>query len=145
MATAVPGQYRWLLALPDAACQELLWKPLDTAIGWLFVLYCPGGHQGNRQTNDNQQIHLQIWPLRGHGNAPVRNCMHCPMEEVQGFTRSHWTPPLGNDCGRYHKRYMAMPVFLMFFIVKTIDISCELMLRPLFSIGAWPIKQKWRA
>ncbi len=31
----------------------------------------------------------------GHGDAPVRNCMHCPMEEVQGFTRSHWMPPLG--------------------------------------------------
>jgi hypothetical protein len=31
----------------------------------------------------------------GHGNAPVRNRAHCLMEEVQGFTRSHWTPPLG--------------------------------------------------
>jgi hypothetical protein len=31
----------------------------------------------------------------GHGNAPVRNCMHCPMEEAQGFTGSHWTPPSG--------------------------------------------------
>jgi hypothetical protein len=30
----------------------------------------------------------------GHGNAPVRNCVHCPMEEVQSFTRSHWTLPL---------------------------------------------------
>jgi hypothetical protein len=31
----------------------------------------------------------------GHGNAPIRNCVHCPMEEVQGSTRSHWMPPLG--------------------------------------------------
>jgi hypothetical protein len=31
----------------------------------------------------------------GHGNAPVRNRAHRPMEEVQGFTRSHWTPPSG--------------------------------------------------
>jgi hypothetical protein len=31
----------------------------------------------------------------GHGNAPVHNHAHHPMEEVQGFTRSHWTPPLG--------------------------------------------------
>jgi hypothetical protein len=31
----------------------------------------------------------------GHGNAPVRNHAHRPMEEVQGFTRSHWTPPSG--------------------------------------------------
>jgi hypothetical protein len=32
----------------------------------------------------------------GNGNAPVHNRVHRPMEEVQGFTRSHWTPPLGN-------------------------------------------------
>jgi hypothetical protein len=29
----------------------------------------------------------------GHGNAPVRNRMHRPMEEVQSFTRSHWMLP----------------------------------------------------
>jgi hypothetical protein len=33
--------------------------------------------------------------FNGHGNAPVRNCVHHPMEEVQSFTRSHWTPPSG--------------------------------------------------
>jgi hypothetical protein len=31
----------------------------------------------------------------GNGDAPVRNRVHCPMEEVQSFTRSHWTPPSG--------------------------------------------------
>jgi hypothetical protein len=31
----------------------------------------------------------------GHGNAPVRNCVHRPMEEVQSFNRSHWLLPLG--------------------------------------------------
>jgi hypothetical protein len=31
----------------------------------------------------------------GHGNAPVRNRTHRPMEEVQSFPRSHWMPPLG--------------------------------------------------
>jgi hypothetical protein len=31
----------------------------------------------------------------GHGNALVHYRTHRPMEEVQGFTRSHWTPPLG--------------------------------------------------
>jgi hypothetical protein len=31
----------------------------------------------------------------GHGNVPVRNCVHHPMEEVQSFTRSHWTLPSG--------------------------------------------------
>jgi hypothetical protein len=32
--------------------------------------------------------------VNGHGDAPVRHHAHCP-EEVQGFTRSQWTPPLG--------------------------------------------------
>jgi hypothetical protein len=31
----------------------------------------------------------------GHGDAPVRNRSHRLMEEVQGFTKSHWMPPLG--------------------------------------------------
>jgi hypothetical protein len=31
----------------------------------------------------------------GHGNAPVLYLVHPPMEEFQGFTRSHWMPPLG--------------------------------------------------
>jgi hypothetical protein len=30
-----------------------------------------------------------------YGYAPVRNRAHRPMEEVQSFTRSHWTLPLG--------------------------------------------------
>jgi hypothetical protein len=35
----------------------------------------------------------------GYGNAPVRkNRAHRRTEEVQGFTRNHWMPPLG----KYH-------------------------------------------
>jgi hypothetical protein len=30
-----------------------------------------------------------------HGNAAVRRGAHCPMEHIQGFTRSHWMPPSG--------------------------------------------------
>jgi len=31
----------------------------------------------------------------GYGDAPVRCQVHCPMQHVQGYLRSHWTPPLG--------------------------------------------------
>jgi hypothetical protein len=31
----------------------------------------------------------------GHRNAVVQYRAHCPMEEDQGFTRSHWMPPSG--------------------------------------------------
>ncbi len=33
--------------------------------------------------------------FNGHGNVLVRYRAHRPMEEVQSFTRSHWTPPVG--------------------------------------------------
>jgi hypothetical protein len=82
-------------ASPNAACPGLLWKPLDAGIGQLLAPYCPSGHQVIRQTNNNQQIHLQRWPFDGHGNVPVRNGAHPPLEEVQGFTRRHWMPPSG--------------------------------------------------
>ncbi len=36
-------------------------SPLDAGIGQLLALYCPSSYQGNRQTNNNQQIHLQSW------------------------------------------------------------------------------------
>ncbi len=50
------------MALPNAACPGLLWKPLDAGIGWLLAPYCPCGRQGNRQTNYNQQMTLKRWP-----------------------------------------------------------------------------------
>ncbi len=49
-------------ALPNAACPGLLRKPLDAGIGQLLALYRPSGRQGNRQTNNNQQMTLKWWP-----------------------------------------------------------------------------------
>jgi hypothetical protein len=49
-------------ASPDAACPGLLRKPLDAGIGPLLALYRPSGRQGNRQTNNNQQMTLKKWP-----------------------------------------------------------------------------------
>jgi hypothetical protein len=31
-----------------------------------------------------------------HGSAPVQYKAHPSMQHVQGYTRSHWTPPFGN-------------------------------------------------
>jgi hypothetical protein len=36
----------------------------------------------------------------GHGGVPVQYHTHCPMEEVQVFGRSHWTPPSGKNCSQ---------------------------------------------
>jgi hypothetical protein len=32
----------------------------------------------------------------GHGSAPVQYKVHCLLQHVQGYSRSHWIPPLGN-------------------------------------------------
>jgi hypothetical protein len=32
----------------------------------------------------------------GHGGPPVQYKVHCPMQNVQGYSRSHWMPPLGD-------------------------------------------------
>jgi hypothetical protein len=34
------------------------------------------------------------------GGAPVQYHAQCPIEVVQGFTRSHWMLPLGKNCSR---------------------------------------------
>ncbi len=36
----------------------------------------------------------------GRGGALVGYRAHCLIEEAQGFTRSHWMPPLGKYCGQ---------------------------------------------
>jgi hypothetical protein len=36
----------------------------------------------------------------GCGRALVQYRVHCPMEEVQGFGRSHWMLPSDEYCGR---------------------------------------------
>jgi hypothetical protein len=44
----------------------------------------------------------------GRSSALVQYCTHLPMEEVQGFGKSHWTPSLGkyaaDRCNRSHIR-----------------------------------------
>ncbi len=52
------------MASPNVACPGLLRKPLDAGIGRLLAPYCPSGCQGNRQTNNNQQMTLKRWPNR---------------------------------------------------------------------------------
>jgi hypothetical protein len=71
----------------------------------------------------------------GHGNAPVRNRVHHPMEEVQSFTRSCWMPPSGKFYARQHNGVMATTVFFNVFIVKTVGKGHGSMLRTLFLIG----------
>jgi hypothetical protein len=44
--------------------------------------------------------------------------LHRPMEEVQGFGRSHWTQLSGKYCGQYLQSVTYTLIFLSFFIVN---------------------------
>jgi hypothetical protein len=50
------------MALPNAVCPGLLQKPLDAGIGQLLAPYRPSGRQGNKKTDNNQQMTLKRWP-----------------------------------------------------------------------------------
>jgi hypothetical protein len=39
---------------------------------------------------------LSAGHFNGHGSAPEKCRWHHPMQHVQGYSRSHWTPASGN-------------------------------------------------
>ena len=132
-------------ALPDTACSGLLWKPLDAAIGWLLALYCPNGRQGNRQTNNNQQMHLKRWPNRW----PWWCAGMLPRTSPDGGGLGLSKMPLNTTIGQVLQPIMtighACAGFFNVFIVKTLEKGRRSMLRPLFSIGVLHIKRRRRA
>jgi len=83
--------------LPDAACPGLHQKPLDAAIGQLVAPYHLGGRQGDsKQNNDVLCTHSGGGGhFDGHRNVAVLCRTHCPIEDVQGFHKSHQKLPSG--------------------------------------------------
>jgi hypothetical protein len=69
----------------------------------------------------------------GHGNAPVLYLAHCLMEEVQGFTRSHWMPPLGKYPTWYHQLVINLLVFWFVFHCQLVKNGLVVMLRHLLT------------
>jgi hypothetical protein len=47
------------------------------------------------EIDDAKQYTTMATCFNGRDDAPVQCCIHCPMEGVQGFTKSHWMLPLG--------------------------------------------------
>jgi hypothetical protein len=88
------------MALPNAACPGLPGKPLDAAIGQLLALYHSSGCQGNSKQNDDKKRTNFAGHFDSRGGGQVQYCAHLPIEELQGYGRSHWTPPSGKYCSR---------------------------------------------
>ena len=47
---------------------------------------------GWQRINNNEKCRRIAGNFICHGDAAVRRGEHCPMEHIQGFTRSHWMP-----------------------------------------------------
>jgi hypothetical protein len=48
---------------------------------------------GQQRIDGNKKCRQIDGNFNCHGNAAVRLGVHCPMEHIRGFTRSHWMPP----------------------------------------------------
>ncbi len=139
-----PCRCAWAIqtALLNAACPGLLQKSLDTSIGQLLAQYRPSGRQGNRQTNNNQQMTLKRWPnwwpWGCAGTLPRRS----PNGGGLGLSKM----PLNATIGQVLRLIMtishACAGFFDVFIVKILEKGRRSMLRPLFSIGVLHIKWK---
>ena len=53
-----------------------------------------------QQINSNKKCRQIDGNFDCHGDAAVRYGTHLPIENVQGFTQSHWMPPSG-ECLRH--------------------------------------------
>jgi hypothetical protein len=49
---------------------------------------------GRKQNDGNKKCRRIDGNFYCHGDAAVRRGAHRPIEHVQGFTQSHWMPPL---------------------------------------------------
>jgi len=71
---------------------------------------------GDSKIDDNTKYMSNAGNLDCHADAAVQCGVHCLMEHISGFNRSHWIPPLGecshhiaavatmvNNFGRKHK------------------------------------------
>ncbi len=56
----------------------------------MLFSYC----SGQQRIDDNGKCRQIADNFDCHVDAVVRRGAHCLMEHIQGFTRSHWMPPL---------------------------------------------------
>jgi hypothetical protein len=55
---------------------------------------------GRKRIDGNNKCRRIDGDFYCHGDAAVRRGAHHPIEQVQGFTRSHWMPP-SVDCSHH--------------------------------------------
>jgi hypothetical protein len=81
--------------IANAACPGLLRKSLDASSGNYLLRIAPAAARATGKCTTINKYTYKAGHFDDHGDALVGNRVHPTMKEVQGFTRSHWTPPLG--------------------------------------------------
>jgi hypothetical protein len=68
------------------------WTP---ASGDYSLHIAPASARATGKQTTNNKYTNKAGRFDDHCYAAIRYRAHCPMEEVQGFTRNHWMPPSG--------------------------------------------------
>ncbi len=127
-------------ALPNAACPGLYQKLLDATIGQLLALYPPSSHQGNKQTNNNENIHLLCWPflmamvMCRYDTAHI-TCWRRSRVTLEAIGCGHLASIISNNIkGTYLHLFLSM-----FFHCNTLKMGAKKRW-PQLTIGVWHIK-----
>ena len=88
-----PEQYRW--HHPMGHIQGYLGSHWTPPLGNYLLRIAPMAARATANKTTMKKWTNFACHFDGRGSAPVGYRMYFPMEEVQSFTRSHWTPPSG--------------------------------------------------
>jgi hypothetical protein len=88
------------MALPIWHAQGYFGSHWTLPLGNYSLCIAPAATRATGKLTTINKYTYKAGRFDGHGGAPVQYCAYRPMEEVQGFTRSHWVPPLGKYCGQ---------------------------------------------
>jgi hypothetical protein len=93
---SAPEGYRWHSPIRYVqGYSESHWMPPSG--NYLLCITPAAARATGKQTTINK-YNYKAGRFDGHGNALVWNRTHCPMGEVQSFTRSHWMPLSSKYC-----------------------------------------------
>jgi hypothetical protein len=91
--SGVPGQYR--RHRPMRHVQRYFGSHWTPPSGNYLLHIAPAAARATGKHKTINKYTYFAGSFDDHGNVPVRNRVHHPMEEVQGFTRSHCALPSG--------------------------------------------------
>jgi hypothetical protein len=93
--------------------------------GDYLICIAPAAARATAKTTTMEEYTNFAGHFDGHGDALVNYRTHHPMEEVQGFTRSHWTLPSDEYCSNSSKRTYLRRLFVLLFIINTLKTGTK--------------------